>query len=34
MFDLKDRAVFIYNAAIHRLIYIFTWDGFGEVIKM
>ena len=34
MFDLTDTAVFIYKAAIHRLIYIFTWDGFGEVIKM
>ena len=34
MFDLKDTAVFMYKAAIYRLMYIFTWDGFGEVIKM
>ena len=31
MFDLKDTAVFMYKAAKHRYIYIFTWDGFGEV---
>ena len=34
MFDLKDTAVFMYKAAIYRLMYIFTWDDFGEVIKM
>ena len=34
MFDLKDTAVFMYKAAIHRLIYICTWDGFIELIKM
>ena len=27
MFDLKDTAAAMYKAAIHRLIYIFTWDG-------
>ena len=28
MFDLKNTAVFMYKAAIHKLIYIFTLDSF------
>ena len=31
MFDLKDTAVFMYKAAIHRYIFFFTREGFGEV---
>ena len=34
MFDLKDTAVFMYKAAIHRMVYIFTWNGLGEVNVM
>ena len=30
MFDLKDTAVFMYKAAIHRYFF-FTREGFGEV---
>ena len=32
MLDLKDTAVFMYKAAIHRLC--FTWDGFRELNVM
>ena len=34
MFDLKHTAVFMYKAALHRYLYIFTWDGYGEVNVM